>query len=89
MRGTRIGLGVLIWPLRRGETAEDLMEGFPSIGRERMQGIITFINEHPEAIDQYLKDEEERWEEVKRKFPVDPQIARALRKGSEKIRESA
>jgi hypothetical protein len=43
-RGTRIGLGALVWPLRRGETAEDLMEGFPSIGPESSSGPPISIN---------------------------------------------
>ena len=89
VRGTRIGLAALVWPLRRGETIEDLMDGFPTIGLERMQGIVSFIDEHPDAIEQYLSDEERRWVEMTKKFPMDPDLAREWQEGTRHFRESA
>jgi uncharacterized protein (DUF433 family) len=78
VRGTRIGLDVLIWPLRRDETSADLLRAFPSIGAQRMKGIISFIEQHPEAIEQYLDDQARLWEEMTRQFPMPPDMLRRL-----------
>jgi uncharacterized protein (DUF433 family) len=89
IRGTRIGLRALIWPLRRGEDANYLADGFPTFGPEKIQGIIAFINDNPAAIEQYLKEEDERWEEIKKMFPMDPELARQWHEGTQKYREYA
>lgn len=89
VRGTRIGLDVLIWPLRRGELCEDLAEEFPDIGRARMTGIVAFINAHPDAIETYLDDQARRWEEMTSRYPMDPDLALEWRDARERLRKSA
>jgi hypothetical protein len=83
LRGSRIGLGCIIWPLRYGElTVDELAEGF-AISPDRMQGIMNFISEHPEAIEQYLENQKRRWEDLTTRYPMDPDLARIWQEASE------
>jgi uncharacterized protein (DUF433 family) len=69
--GTRIGLDVIYHDFRNGESAEDMLQSYPSIGTlVRIYGVITFILEHPIEIDAYLKDQERLFEEIKAKYPM-------------------
>ena|ERR1017187_1568004 len=88
VRGTRIGLDVLIWPLRRGEPPADLLRAFPSIGTQKMTGIISFIDQHPKAIEQYLQDQARLWEEMTRQFPMPPDMLRRLNEARSRVAQS-
>lgn len=57
--GTRIGLDVLVYDLRRGATPEALLEAYPSIASmAKVHGVIAFILEHPQAVESYLQEQE-------------------------------
>jgi uncharacterized protein (DUF433 family) len=69
--GTRIGLDVVFYALRRGRSAEGIFEAFPSIGSlAKIHGAITFITEHPAEVETYLKDQERIFEEFKAQHPM-------------------
>jgi uncharacterized protein (DUF433 family) len=69
--GTRIGLDVLIYDFRRGESPEAIFESYPSIGSlANVYGAITFILENPEAVEQYLCEQEARWRRLREKHPL-------------------
>ena len=57
--GTRIGLDVVVYDFRLGRSAEAIFEAYPSIGSlAKVYGAITFILEHPDAVEAYLKDQD-------------------------------
>jgi uncharacterized protein (DUF433 family) len=63
---TRIGLDVLVFDFRRGKTPEAILQAYPSIGSLRkVYGAITFVLEHPEAIDSYLAEQSALWEKLR------------------------
>ena len=69
--GTRIGLDVVVYDFRDGETAETIFESYPSIGSlAKLYGAITFILEHPEEIEEYLAEQKRRFEEIKARYPM-------------------
>jgi hypothetical protein len=69
--GTRIGLDVVVYGLRDGDSAEQIFEDFPSIGSlAKAQGVVGFILEHPEAVEAYLRDQDRRFEEIKVQYPI-------------------
>ena len=73
--GTRIGLDVVIREFREGRTPEEIFEAYPSIGSlSRVYGTITFILEHPQEIDSYLKAQGEKWEAFKASNPLSPDM---------------
>ena len=69
--GTRIGLDVLIYDFRRGRSAEGIFEAYPSIGSlAKVYGAITFILEHPDEVEVYLRDQCRILEELKARYPM-------------------
>lgn len=69
--GTRIGLDVLVYDFRRGRSAEAIFEAYPSIGSlAKVYGAITFILEHPNEVETYLKDQDRIFEELKAQYPM-------------------
>jgi uncharacterized protein (DUF433 family) len=69
--GTRIGLDVLVYDFRRGRSAEAIFEAYPSIGSlAKVYGAITFVLEHPNEVEAYLKDQDRIFEELKAQYPM-------------------
>lgn len=73
--GTRIGLDVVIREFRDGRSPEEIFEAYPSIGSlSRVYGALTFILEHPQEIDSYLKAQDDKWEAFKASNPLTPEM---------------
>ena len=69
--GTRIGLDVVVYDFRRGQSAEAIFEAYTSIGSlKKVYGAITFILEHPAEVETYLNDQDRIFEEVKAQYPM-------------------
>ena len=69
--GTRIGLDVVAGEFNAGRSPESIFEAYPSIGSlGKVYGAITFILEHPDAIETYLEEQERRYEEIKTQNPL-------------------
>jgi uncharacterized protein (DUF433 family) len=69
--GTRIGLDVLFHDFRRGRSPESIFEAYPALrSLAKVYGAITFILEHPAEIEQYLKDQERAFDEIKAQYPM-------------------
>src|ERR1044072_4982656 len=69
--GTRIGLDVVAYDFRRGRSPEAIFEAYPSIGSlAKVYGAITFILEHPDEVDAYLKDQDHLLETLKAQYPM-------------------
>lgn len=68
--GTRIHLDILVHAFGRGDTAEQILQSYPSIGSlARVYGAIAFILDHPDAIEAYMKDIEELWRKIRLEYP--------------------
>ncbi len=69
--GTRMGLDVVVYDFRRGRSAEAIFEAYPSVGSlSKVYGAITFILEHPNEIEAYLKDQNRVFENLKAQYPM-------------------
>jgi len=80
--GSRIGLDVVAHAFRRGRTAEDIFRSFPSIGSlAKVYGVLTFILEHPHAIENYLRDEQRFYEEFQTSHPLQPEMLEPFERG--------
>jgi hypothetical protein len=63
--GVAAGLDVLVYDFRRGRSAEAIFEAYSSIGSlAKVYGAITFILEHPDEVEAYLKDQDRILEEL-------------------------
>jgi uncharacterized protein (DUF433 family) len=84
--GTRIGLDVLIYDFRRGETPEGILQAYPSIGSlAKVYGAITFILEHPQAIESYLQAQEALWNKFRDEHPIPDEMLERLRRTREDL----
>jgi uncharacterized protein (DUF433 family) len=84
--GTRIGLDTVIDDFRNGRSAEAIFDAYPSIGSLRkVYGAITFILEHPNEVESYLKDQEHRWEEFKAENPHTPEMIDRFERGKREL----
>ena len=73
--GTRIGLDVVVSDFRQGRTADAIFDAYPSTGSlAKVYGAITFILEHPKEIDAYLEEQDRRFEEIKARYPLTPDM---------------
>ena len=73
--GTRIGLDVVVYDFRDGRSADAIFDAYPSIGSlAKVYGAITFILEHPKEIEAYLEDQDGRYDEIKAKYPLTPDM---------------
>jgi len=73
--GTRIGLDVIVYDFRNGRSPEAIFDAYPSVGSlGKIYGTITFILEHPKEIEAYLENQDRRYEEIKARYPLTPDM---------------
>jgi uncharacterized protein (DUF433 family) len=90
LAGTRIGLDVLIHDFRRGETPEAILQAYPSIGSlAKVYGAITFILEHPQAVDSYLQQQQALWTQFREEHPIAEEMIERFRRTQEELSRRA
>ena len=79
-------LDVLIYDFQNGRSAEAIFEAYPSIGSlVKVYGAITFILEHPAEIETYLRDQDQRFDEVKQRHPLPPELVERFERGRKEL----
>jgi len=82
LAGTRTGLDIVIHDFRNGRSAEAILDAYPSIrSLARVYGAITFILEHPNEIDAYLKEQEARYAKFQADNPLAPDMIERFERG--------
>lgn len=78
--GTRISLDSIVHAFQAGESPDEILRSFPMAGPlVKIYGAITFYLENREKVDAYLKEQDQRWEALRRERPKsanDPLIKR-------------
>lgn len=73
VRGTRVGLSVVINAFRDGSSAEEIVEQYPSLDQGDVYTILGYYLKNREAVDDYLRSRREfadlRQAEMEKKFP--------------------
>jgi uncharacterized protein (DUF433 family) len=83
--GTRIGPDVV--SLQRGRSAEGIFEAFPSIGSlPRVRGAVAFIQDHPKEVQEYLKEQDRRFEAIQARYPLTPDMIERFERGMRELR---
>jgi uncharacterized protein (DUF433 family) len=87
----RIGVDVIVRDFRNGDLPETILQSYPSIGSlAKVYGVIAFILEHPKEIELYLQEQEEIWQELRKKYPIPPEMRERFQKIKEQLsRKSA
>ncbi len=76
---TRVSLDSIIACYLDGCTGEGIVECFPVLTLEQVQGALDFYLNNPELVKVYLKEREAHWEKFKAEIdaqPVPPVVAR-------------
>jgi uncharacterized protein (DUF433 family) len=87
--GTRVGLDVIVTEFNAGRSPEYVFEAYPSLGSlGKVYGAMAFILDHPDAVADYLQQQERRYErfQAENPFPADmlDRYERARQDGSAK-----
>jgi len=68
--GTRISLDSIVHAFQAGESPDEILRSFPTAGPlVRIYGAITFYLENTEKVEAYLREQEQRWEALRRARP--------------------
>jgi uncharacterized protein (DUF433 family) len=70
--GSRITLDTLIGIFKRGDSVDEIHEGFPSLSLEQIQSVITWYFNHRTEADEYLEIGEAEEEEFLKRMQSDP-----------------
>jgi len=66
--GTRITLDTIVGAYRRGDTPEEIFEGFPSISLADIHTVIAYYLRHREMVDAYITENHRQAEEALREY---------------------
>jgi uncharacterized protein (DUF433 family) len=65
--GTRVTLDSVIYAFKEGSTAEEIVQGFPSLSLADVYAVIAYYLRHQADVEAYLEEQERQAEEVRRK----------------------
>jgi len=70
--GTRITLDTLIGAYKRGDTPEEIADGFADLGLAMIYSVIAYYLDHQAELDAYLQEGEREAEKHRQHFESDP-----------------
>lgn len=70
--GSRITLDTLMGAYQRGDTLEEIHEGFPSLSLNQIKGVIAWYLNHTAEADEYLAEGDAEEEELIKRIQSDP-----------------
>jgi uncharacterized protein (DUF433 family) len=86
LAGTRIGLDTIVYAFRNGQSAESIFEAFPLIGSlAKVYGAIAFILDHVKEVEEYLTDQDRRYDEFKAENPLPQEMIERFERGRREL----
>ena len=88
---TRISLDSIVHAFQAGESPDEILRSFPMAGPLiNIYGAITFYLENREKVETYLKEQDRRWEALRRERPrsVDDPLMNRLREAKEQATQT-
>lgn len=70
--GSRVTIDILVARYWRGDTFEEIHEGFPSVSIEAIQKIIHWYLANRSEVDEYIRRENEKAERLRQKIESQP-----------------
>ncbi len=68
--GAHIALSSIVHAFQAGESPDEILRSFPMAGPVvKIYGAITFYLENTEKVEAYLKEQDQRWETLRRERP--------------------
>jgi uncharacterized protein (DUF433 family) len=68
VKGTRLTLDTILGAYQRGDTPEEITEGFPDLDLGDVHAILTYYFRHREEVDAYLAERDAKAAEHRRAF---------------------
>ncbi len=68
VQGTRVSLDTVIACFSQGYTAENIVRSFDTLKLRDVYAIIAYYLDNKEAVDAYIKRQQEKGEEIRRRF---------------------
>ena len=92
--GTRISLDSVIYAWRQGESADGIVDCYPSLTQEQVHGALAFYLANQAEIDEYLRQGEEDFERMRQKSQEDmrqnrPELYQKLQAAKAQRRQAA
>jgi uncharacterized protein (DUF433 family) len=63
---TKVSLDSVVYAFQQGHSPETIHQQFPSLSLEEIYGAITYYLANREEVDQYLKRQEQLWDELRK-----------------------
>jgi uncharacterized protein (DUF433 family) len=77
--GTRVSLASVIFQFRQGALPETILQSFPSLASlENVYGAIAYYLANRPTVDEYLKEQEQKWEDFRNTADAPPALGERL-----------
>jgi uncharacterized protein (DUF433 family) len=63
--GSRVSLDSVVYAYRRGESAEDVVDSFPSLDLNRVNGAFEFYLANRDLVDGYLREQQRKVDQMR------------------------
>lgn len=73
--GSRITLDTLVHSFQRGDTLEEIAEGFPTLSLEQIKAVIDWYLTHQREADEYLEEGDAEEERLRQRIESQPGYA--------------
>jgi uncharacterized protein (DUF433 family) len=71
--GSRVTLDTLVAAFKKGATAEQIQDSFPSLSLRQIYGVIAFYLDHQDDVEAYLKERRAEAEAIRKEIEGQPQ----------------
>lgn len=83
---SRVSLASIIYEYRDGAAAETIRQNFPTLSLEQIHGAIAFYLGHQEEAEAYLRDLEQKWDELERAAaPASPELQHRIEEARKRL----
>jgi uncharacterized protein (DUF433 family) len=73
--GSRVTLDTIVSAFRRGNTAEQIQDSFPSLSLSQIYGVIAWYIDHQHETEEYLKERQTEAEAIRQEIESQPKYA--------------
>jgi uncharacterized protein (DUF433 family) len=84
--GSRISLASIVYEYRDGAAEETIRQNFPTLSIEQVHGAIAFYLGHPEEVQAYLREVENKWDELEGAAkPANPELQHRIEEARKRL----
>ena len=73
--GSRVSLDSVVYAFHEGHSPEAIRAQYPALTLEQIYGAIAYYLAHREQVDAYLRQQEQRWEQLRAQQEANPSPA--------------